>query len=152
MHDLKVSTKNPHFDKPQKTNTALFLLMVFMNGESFMDEMATIAGMDPLDFRLVHLENGRLRDVLVATAEQFDWSRRFKQRDSDVGVGLACGTEKGSYVAACVEIAIDRSQKEVVVRQVCEVFECGAVINRDNLLAQVEGCIVMGMGPALRER
>ncbi len=119
--------------------------------ESFMDEMATIVGMDPLDFRLAHLEHGRLRDVLVAAAERFDWSRRFKQRDPDVGVGLACGTEKGSYVAACVEISIDRSQKEVVVRQVCEVFECGAIINRDNLLAQVEGCIVMGMGPALRE-
>jgi len=38
-----------------------------------------------------------------------------------------------------------------VVRSVCEVFECGAILNPDNLRAQVHGCIIMGMGPALRE-
>jgi isoquinoline 1-oxidoreductase subunit beta len=37
------------------------------------------------------------------------------------------------------------------VRQVCEVFECGAILNPDNLLTQVQACIVMGLGPALRE-
>ena len=34
---------------------------------------------------------------------------------------------------------------------VCEVFECGAILNPDNLLSQVQGCIIMGLGPALRE-
>jgi isoquinoline 1-oxidoreductase subunit beta len=68
-----------------------------------------------------------------------------------VGVGLACGTEKGSYVAACVEVATDRQRDAIVVRHVCEVFECGAVLNPNNLRAQVQGCIVMGLGPALWE-
>jgi isoquinoline 1-oxidoreductase len=64
-------------------------------------------------------------------------------------VGLACGTEKGSYVAACVEVGI--SQGSITVRRVCQVFECGAILNPDNLLSQVQGAIIMGLGPALRE-
>jgi isoquinoline 1-oxidoreductase len=52
-------------------------------------------------------------------------------------------------VAACVEIAL--VQKRIVVRRVCEVFECGPILNPANLLLQVQGAIVMGLGPALRE-
>jgi isoquinoline 1-oxidoreductase subunit beta len=119
--------------------------------ECGMDELAAAAGADPLEFRLAHLDNARLRAVLEEAARRFNWRERSKQRQPDVGVGLACGTEKASYVAACVEIAIDRPQKRIVVRRVCEVFECGAVLNPDNLLSQVQGCILMGLGPALRE-
>jgi isoquinoline 1-oxidoreductase len=119
--------------------------------ECFMDELAAAAGADPLDFRLAHLENARLRAVLEEAAKRFNWRERVKQKQPDVGVGLACGTEKGSYVAGCVEIAIDRTQDQITVRRVCEVFECGAVVNPDNMMAQVQGCIIMGLGPALRE-
>ena len=119
--------------------------------ESFMDELAAAASSDPLDFRLAHLENPRLRAVLEEAAKRFNWRERVKQKQAGVGVGLACGTEKGSYVAACVEISVDRVQDKLTVRRVCEVFECGAVVNPDNLTAQVQGCIIMGLGPALRE-
>ncbi len=123
--------------------------------ECFMDELALAAGLDPLEFRLAHLEstgaNGRLRAVLEEAAQRFHWPQRVKKKQSDVGVGLACGTEKGSFVAACAEIAIDRKESRIVVRHVCEVFECGAILNPDNLLSQVQGAIVMGLGPALRE-
>lgn len=119
--------------------------------ESFMDELAAAADADPLDFRLAHLENPRLRAALEEAARRFGWREKVRQRSPERGVGLACGTEKGSYVAACVEVGIDRSARQMVVRRVCEVFECGAVINPDNLISQVQGCIVMGMGPAVRE-
>ena len=56
-----------------------------------------------------------------------------------------------SVVAACVEVAIDRTRGEIKVLEVCEAFECGPIQNPNNLLAQVQGCIIMGMGPALRE-
>ena len=46
-----------------------------------------------------------------------------KRKDPSTGVGLACGTEKGSYVAACVEVEIDRERKKIVPRHVSEVFE-----------------------------
>jgi isoquinoline 1-oxidoreductase len=118
--------------------------------EAFMDELAAAAETDPLPFRLKHLDNPRLRAVLEEAARRFSWPGPEK-RKANVGVGLACGTEKGSFVAACVEIALDRALKRIEVRRVCEVFECGAILNPGNLLAQVQGCILMGLGPALRE-
>jgi isoquinoline 1-oxidoreductase len=119
--------------------------------ECFMDELAAAAGADPLEFRLKHLEEPRLRAVLEEAARRFGWPEKVRAKEPDIGVGLACGTEKGSVVAACVEIAVDRAAKRIVVRRVCEVFECGPILNPDNLLAQVEGCIIMGLGPALSE-
>jgi isoquinoline 1-oxidoreductase subunit beta len=119
--------------------------------ESFMDELAAAAGADPLEFRLAHLDHPRLHAVLEEAANRFQWRERVKEKVPGVGVGLACGTEKGSYVAACVEVAIDAAQGRITVRRVCEAFECGAVINPNNLMAQVQGCIIMGLGPALRE-
>jgi isoquinoline 1-oxidoreductase len=115
--------------------------------ECFMDELAVAAGADPLDFRLAHLDNARLRAVLETAAARFKWKER--KKSPDTGVGLACGTEKGSYVAACVEVGI--SQGIIAVRRVCQVFECGAIVNPANLLAQVQGAVIMGLGPALRE-
>jgi CO/xanthine dehydrogenase Mo-binding subunit len=119
--------------------------------EAFMDELAAAAGADPLDFRLAHLDNPRLRAVLEEAARRFNWRERTQHKQPNIGVGLACGTEKGSYVAACAELVIDAAQGKITVQRVTEVFECGAVVNPDNLLAQVQGCIIMGLGPALRE-
>jgi isoquinoline 1-oxidoreductase len=120
--------------------------------ESFMDELAATAGVDPLTFRLANLENQRLRDVLEKAASEFDWTTKIAAtREPNRGIGLACGTEKGSFVAACVEIAIDPDSKEIKVLHVCEAFECGKIVNPENLRNQVEGAITMGLGPALRE-
>ena len=119
--------------------------------ECMMDELAAAAGADPLAFRLAHIDNDRLRAVLETAAKRFTWDERKKKKSPDTGVGLACGTEKGSYVAACVEIGVDRERGRIDVRRVCQVFECGAILNPANLLSQVHGCIIMGMGPALRE-
>jgi isoquinoline 1-oxidoreductase beta subunit len=119
--------------------------------ESFMDELATAAGSDPLAFRLAHLENPRLRTVLEKVAKEFGWTSRRKQVTPERGVGLACGTEKNSVVAACVEVAVDRSKGDIEVTEICQAFECGPILNPANLLSQVQGCIVMGLGGALTE-
>ncbi|MBN2476420.1 MAG: xanthine dehydrogenase family protein molybdopterin-binding subunit [Pirellulales bacterium] len=119
--------------------------------ESFMDELAAAAQSDPLAFRLAHLENPRIRTVLEVAARHFDWPARQKKVTPELGVGLACGTEKNSVVAACVEVGIDRARGEIRVCEVCEAFECGPIQNPANLVSQVQGCIIMGMGPALRE-
>ncbi len=119
--------------------------------EAFMDELAAAAKSDPLEFRLAHLQDARLRAVLQKAADEFHWKESAGKKDPNVGVGLACGTEKGSYVAACVEVAIDRRQGTLKLKRVCEAFECGAIVNPANLLSQVQGAIVMGVGAALRE-
>ncbi len=119
--------------------------------ECFMDEMAGLAGIDPLEFRLMHLEAGRLKDVLQEAARRFDWASRSKKKESNVGVGLACGTDKGSFVAACVEVAVDVDKGSIAVRHVTQAYECGKILNPSNLLTQVKGGLIMGLGPALFE-
>src|SRR5262249_33469687 len=119
--------------------------------ESFIDELASAAGKDPLEFRLAPLQNDRLRDVLQEAAKRFDWSAVREKKQPNRGVGLACGTEKGSFVAACAEVEIDPKTNEISVRRATEVFECGAIVNPENLRTQVLGALIMGLGPALRE-
>jgi CO/xanthine dehydrogenase Mo-binding subunit len=118
--------------------------------ESFMDELAHAASADPLEFRLTHLDDSRLRAVLEDAAKRFNWRERSHKKESNRSVGLACGTEKGSFVACCAEIEVDNS-KTIHVRHVCESFDCGPVMNPENLRNQIEGAIIMGIGPALRE-
>jgi len=121
--------------------------------ESFMDELAHAAGVDPLEFRLRHLANDRLRSVLVAAADAFGWKSAWRANSTKQksGVGLACATEKGSFVACCARIDVEERTGAFKVIEVVEAFECGAIQNPANLKAQVEGAIVMGLGGALRE-
>jgi isoquinoline 1-oxidoreductase len=119
--------------------------------ESFMDELAAAAGADPLEFRLAHLDNPRLRGVLEKAAKEFGWAERRKKVSPERGVGLACGTEKSSVVAACAEVKVDRAKGRLAVSEICEAFECGPILNPVNLLSQVQGCVVMALGGALTE-
>jgi isoquinoline 1-oxidoreductase len=116
-----------------------------------MDELATAAKRDGLEYRLAHLNNERLRAVLQAAVERFGWQEARTRRRPGTGAGIACGTEKGSYAAACVEVAVDRGRGTVRVLRIVEAFECGAIQNPSNLRAQVEGCILMTLGATLSE-
>jgi isoquinoline 1-oxidoreductase len=115
--------------------------------ESYMDELAHSIRMDPLEFRLKNLKNERVRAALQAAAEKFGWTGR--KKTAGRGFGLAAGTEKGSYVAACAEVTVTRGAVKVV--RVVQAFECGAVVNPEHLSNQVEGAIAMGIGGALFE-
>jgi isoquinoline 1-oxidoreductase len=121
--------------------------------ECFMDELAAAAGADPLAFRLRHLRDDRLRAALEKAAERFRWAERRKETAGSRarGVGLSCGIEKGSYTAACAEVSVNEESGRFRVVEVCQAFECGAVLDPDNLRGQVEGCLVQGLGGALRE-
>jgi isoquinoline 1-oxidoreductase len=118
--------------------------------ESVMDELAQAIEMDPLAFRLKNLKDERLRAVLEAAAKQFGWGK--EKAAADHGFGLACGTEKGSFVATCAEIAFDRAKKQVRVLRASTAFECGAILNPDHLKNQIEGSVIMGLGGALFEQ
>src|SRR5262249_23511487 len=65
--------------------------------------------------------------------------------------GLAGGTEKGSYVATCAEVVVDRPSGRVRVVRAVTAFECGAVVNPAHLKNQIEGAVIMGLGGALFE-
>lgn len=92
----------------------------------------------PLDFRLNHCDNPRLRDVIIAVTDRFNWKARRKQ-----AIGLAAGFEKGSYVAACVEVITD-PKTGFTIKEFHMAYECGAILNPTNLRAQVEGSIFKG--------
>ena len=117
--------------------------------ESHMDDVAHALKLDPLAFRLKNLPEGRLRAVLEAAAKGFGWGKGSPPKGH--GYGLATGTEKGSYVAACAEVAADKASGRVKVVRVLTAFECGAVVNPDHLKNQIEGATVMGLGGALYE-
>jgi isoquinoline 1-oxidoreductase len=115
--------------------------------ESYMDELAHSAGIDPLEFRLKNASNERLRAVIQAAADKFGWNGRKKTPGR--GFGISGGFEKGSYVANCAEVSVVNGAVKVV--RVVEAFECGAVVNPEHLRNQVEGAVAMGMGGALFE-
>ena len=117
--------------------------------ESHMDDLARSIKMDSLAFRLKNLKSERMRSVLEAAARRFGWESR-KPKPGH-GYGIACGTEKGSYVANCVEVAVDRAAGRVSLIRIVAAFECGAIVNPMHLQNQVEGAVVMGIGGALFE-
>lgn len=117
--------------------------------ESFMDEMAYAVGQDPLEFRLKNLKDDRLRAVFQAAAEKFGWGHA--QPVAGHGFGIGGGFEKGGNVATCAEVAIDPSTSEVRIVRVVVAFECGAIVNPDNLKSQILGGNVLGIGGALFE-
>jgi nicotinate dehydrogenase subunit B len=117
--------------------------------ESHMDDLAHAIEMDPLAFRLKNLRDERLRAVLEAAAKQFGWGQT--QPAEGHGFGLACGTEKGSFVATCAEVSADKKSGRVKVIRLVTAFECGTVINPEHLKNQIEGALMMGLGGALYE-
>jgi isoquinoline 1-oxidoreductase len=117
--------------------------------ETHMDELACAVQMDPLEFRLKNLTDRRMTAALQAAAKAFGWPRQ--KNSQHQGFGIATGFEKGSYVATCAEISLDRSAGVVQIEKLVEAFECGAIVNPDGLKNQVVGAMIQGLGGALFE-
>jgi isoquinoline 1-oxidoreductase len=117
--------------------------------ETHMDVLARAVKMDPLEFRMKNLSNSRTRAVLEAAAKSFGWPHKKTQEGQ--GFGVACGDEKGSYVATFAEVAVDKATGAVRVVRMVEAFECGAIVNPDGLRNQVVGAMIQGLGGALFE-
>ncbi len=117
--------------------------------EVFVDELAGVARLDPLEFRLANLDDDRLSNVLREAADRFGWSRG-QSAGRNRGTGIAAGFEKGSYIAICAQVRVEGESIEV--ERLVSAFECGAILNPRNLQAQVEGCVIQGLGAALSEK
>jgi isoquinoline 1-oxidoreductase len=116
--------------------------------ESHMDELAHELGADPLGFRLSHLADERLTRAFDAAAERAGWGTGDRPRGH--GLGIAGGVEKDAYVATCAEVRVDPDGRLRILRLVTA-FDCGAIVDPDNLVNQIEGATVMGLGGALTE-
>ena len=117
--------------------------------EVHMDELAQLVGMDGLAFRLKNIKDARLKAVLEAAASAFGWG---KKKSDGRGYGIACGFEKGSYIATAAEISVEPKDGRVKIERVVASFECGAIVNRLHLHNQVEGAVVQAIGGALFEQ
>lgn len=118
--------------------------------ESHIDLLAEKAGVDPVQFRMAHLDsNPRLRRTLEAAAKQFGWKPG--KAPSGRGVGVACGTDTGSWVATMAEVGVDKATGHVQVKRVVCAQDNGVTVSPDGARQQMEGCITMGLGYALTE-
>ena len=112
-----------------------------------MDELARAAGMEPAAFRLKNAADPRLRAVIEAATERFRWGRA-KSRPGQ-GFGMMAGFDKGGYVSACIELTVLNGK--VRIDRIVQSFECGAIVNPDQLRNQIAGGTIMGIGGALFE-
>jgi isoquinoline 1-oxidoreductase len=123
--------------------------------EMHMDAVARGLGVDAVEFRLKHITDARLRAVLTAAAQKSGWPRAASNGGA---LGIACGLEKGGYVATAAEVALEPASGRgsapspaFRILRLTVVFECGAIVNPDGLNNQVEGAVVQGLGGALFE-
>ena len=116
--------------------------------ESHMDEWAADLKIDPVDFRLRHVEDVRLREVVERTAARFGWGR--VRSGGGRGVGMSCNVEKDARLALFVEVEADG--KTVRLIRMVATGDFGAVLNPAGLRNQMSGALIQGIGGALWER
>ena len=117
--------------------------------ESHIDVLAVKAGMDPVEFRLKNLADPRMVRTVNAAVKKFGWTP--KPAPSGRGVGVALGTDAGTYVAMMVQVAVDKATGKVQVKRVVCAQDMGVVVNPEGALQQIEGSITMGLGYTLSE-
>ncbi len=114
--------------------------------ESFIDELATVAGKDPVAYRMAMLngkEAERFRNVLNIATTKADWGQAPKGRFH--GVALMEGY--GTYVAQVAEVSIEKGA--VRVHKITCAVDCGTMVNPDIVKAQVESSVAYGMSAVL---
>ncbi|MFZ0069954.1 MAG: molybdopterin cofactor-binding domain-containing protein [Xanthobacteraceae bacterium] len=125
---------------------------------SFADELAAAAGLDPIEFRLRWLADGRGIEVIKRAAALMAWqSRPSPVRSKDAAVMRGRGfsyvhyKHSESYVAMGMEVAVERASGRIRVERVACAHDCGQIINPDGVRAQVEGSILQTLSRALME-
>ena len=120
--------------------------------ESFMDELAHLAGADPVEFRLKHLADERGRAVLEAAARKAGWQKGARS-DGMKGRGVAYSRYETikAYVAMIVDVTVDRASGAVKIERVTAAVDSGQIINPEGLTNQIEGGIIQGVSWTLKE-
>jgi len=130
--------------------------------ESFTDELASAAGLDPIEFRLRGLDDKRGVEAIKRAAALMNWqSRPSPGSGKNAGNGAAVMRGRGfayvhykhseSYVAMGIDVAVERASGRIKVERVACAFDCGQIINPDGARAQVEGSILQTLSRVLLE-
>jgi CO/xanthine dehydrogenase Mo-binding subunit len=117
--------------------------------ESFMDELADAAGLDPVEFRLRHLKDERARTVVEAAAQCANWTGWTPAEGRGHGIGFAKYKNLGAYCAVIAEVEVDN---EVRVKRLVLAVDVGLVINPDGVINQIEGGAIQSTSWTLKEQ
>ena len=153
---LSHTIKSPFFTGPLRSPSRLQNTFAH---ESFMDELAGSAKADPVAFRLRHLRDQRLIDVVNAAAKGANWQARPSPRpgNSRTGVvsgrGFSCVLYEGDngYCAMVAEVDVDQNSGRVTVKRLVGSQDCGPISSPDGMKNQIEGGALQGMSRALGE-
>ena len=126
--------------------------------ESFIDELAAVAGADPVDFRLRHLRDQRAIDVVRAAASLASWQPRrgaAARAENPIargrGFAYAQYENENAYVAMVADVEVDRRTGAIRVRRVFVAHDCGLIVNPDGVRNQIEGNVVQTISRTVKE-
>jgi nicotinate dehydrogenase subunit B len=125
--------------------------------ESFLDEIAAAAHVDPIEFRLRYLDDERLRATLTKAAETYGWDSRPSPQKSDsrtdavTGRGVAIALRGGTRVATVAEVEVNRGTGALRVKRVVCVHDCGLIINPDALRGTIAANLIQSLSRSLKE-
>ncbi|HEY4276718.1 MAG TPA: molybdopterin cofactor-binding domain-containing protein [Conexibacter sp.] len=127
--------------------------------ESFVDELAAAARADPVSFRLAHIPDPRLADVLRTSAKMASWkpgpAHTGNKRQGGMlhGRGVAAMQYEGTeaYASVVLDLTVDPSSGAVQVKRVWAAQDCGIAVNPNGMEAQAQGCCIQGISRALKE-
>ena len=125
--------------------------------EAFMDELATAAGVDPLEYRLRYLSDPRERAILEAAARAAGWEFRPSpgnppsQRAEGRGVAFARYENDQAIVACIAQVQVERDSGVIHVKRIVIAHDCGLIINPDGVKNQIEGNVIQSLSRALKE-
>jgi len=132
--------------------------------DSFVDELATLSGVDALEFRLRHLKDPRAAELLQAVATRAGWTTRTQRRDTGERFVRGRGISYARYVhsrfpgfgaawsAWVVDLEVDRVTGEISVKRVTVGQDTGTMINPDGVRHQIHGNVIQVLSRTLKER
>ena len=153
---LTHTIKSPFFTGPLRSPSRLQNTFAH---ESFMDELAARVKADPIAYRLRHLRDPRLIDVVKAAAKAAAWDTRPSPRPGRAatgiarGRGFACVLYEGDngYCAMVLEADVDLASGQIRVTRIVGSQDCGPISSPDGMKNQIEGGALQGMSRALGE-
>ena len=119
--------------------------------ESFMDELALAAKLDPVEFRLRHMRDERASMVIRRAAERFEWAKYQKRPGRGRGFAFARYKNLGAYAAVAFDVEVQRESGLVRVRRAVAAVDSGEAVNPDGIRNQIEGGIVQSLSWTLAE-
>jgi CO/xanthine dehydrogenase Mo-binding subunit len=119
--------------------------------ESFIDELAVAAGVDPVQYRLRFMKDERARDVIVKAAELFGWDKWKKREGRGRGIGFAKYKNIAGYCAVALEVEVNKRNGRIRVLRAAAAADSGHIVSPDGVRNQIEGGLIQSLSWTLKE-